>query len=100
MDYEIRPMTKTRVSRVLAGSLLFLSGMAVAQRPAQNVNPGRHPNIAAAQRLTAQAFQRIVDAQKANEWDMQGHAQKAKELLDQANNELRQAATAANRNAK
>jgi hypothetical protein len=59
-----------------------------------------HPNIAAAQRLSAQAYQRILDAQRANDWDMAGHAQKAKELLDQANNELRQAATAANRNAK
>jgi hypothetical protein len=29
---------------------------------------------------------------------MQGHAQKAKELLDQANRELKQAAEAANRN--
>jgi hypothetical protein len=42
----------------------------------------------------------VVDAQQANEWDMQGHAQKAKELLDQANNELKMAAQAANRNAK
>ncbi|HKE23180.1 MAG TPA: hypothetical protein VKB88_12515 [Bryobacteraceae bacterium] len=91
-------MTKTRVLGVLFGSFLFVAGMAVAQRPAQNVNPGRHPNIAAAQRLTAQAFQKIAAAQQANEWDMQGHAAKAKELLDQANNELRQAATAANRN--
>jgi len=31
---------------------------------------------------------------------MQGHAQKAKDLLDQANNELKAAAQAANRNAK
>ena len=72
--------------------------MAVAQRPAQNVNAGRHPNIAAAQRLTAQAYQRITAAQQANEFDMQGHAAHAKELLEQANNELRAAATAANKN--
>ena len=70
----------------------------MAQRPARNVAGGRHPNLAAAQRLSRQAWQRIVDAQKANEWDMQGHAQKAKELLDQANNELKMAAQAANRN--
>jgi hypothetical protein len=35
-------------------------------------------------------------AQTANEFDMAGHAAKAKELLDQANNELKQAAEAAN----
>ena len=39
-------------------------------------------------------------AQQANEWDMQGHAQKAKDLLDQVNNELKAAAQAANKNAK
>ena len=80
------------------GCLLFVAGMAVAQRPAQNVNAGRHPNIAAAQRLTAQAYQKITAAQQANEFDMQGHAAHAKELLEQANNELRAAATAANKN--
>lgn len=91
-------MTKTRVLGVLLGCLFTLGGLAVAQRPAQNVSGARHPNLAAAQRLSAQAYQRILDAQKANEWDMQGHAQKAKELLDQANAELKQAAQAANRN--
>jgi hypothetical protein len=75
-------------------------GVAIAQGPAENVNPGRHPNLAAAQRLTNQAFEKIVAAQQANEWDLQGHAAKAKELLDQANNELKQAAQAANRNHK
>jgi hypothetical protein len=37
-----------------------------------------------------------VDAQRANEWDLAGHAQKAKELLDQVNNELKLAAEASN----
>jgi hypothetical protein len=44
------------------------------------------------------AFERIVQAQQANEWDMNGHAQKAKELLDEASKELAKAAGAANRN--
>jgi len=92
------PMLKHRVRAALVGLLLLIGGVALAQRPARNVAAGRHPNLAAAQRLSRQAWQRIVDAQKANEWDMQGHAQKAKELLDQANNELRLAAQAANRN--
>lgn len=74
-------------------------GVAIAQRPpAENVSPHRHPNIAAAQRLANQAYQRILDAQRANEWDMDGHAAKAKDLLDQANRELKIAAEAANRN--
>jgi len=77
--------------------LLLLGAVALAQPPKRNVSGARHPNIAAAQRLSRQAWQKVVDAQQANEWDMAGHAQKAKELLDQANNELKLAAEAANR---
>jgi hypothetical protein len=84
----------------LLGAALLCGGVVLAQKPAQNVNPNRHPNLAAAQRLSARAYQKVIDAQQANEWDMQGHAAKAKELLDQVNNELKQAASAANRNAK
>lgn len=91
---------KTRWISFALGSLLLIGGVATAQRPKQNVSAGRHPNIAAAQRLSEQAWQKIVAAQEANEWDMQGHAQKAKELLDQANKELKLAAEAANRNAR
>jgi len=76
---------------LLAGSVIIAQG-----HPARNVNPARHPNLAAAQRLTDQAYNKIIAAQEANEWDMDGHAQKAKELLDQANNELKAAAEAAN----
>jgi hypothetical protein len=90
-------MMKTRVSSVVLGCLLLI-GIAAAQKPKQNVSAGRHPNIAAAQRLVQQAWQRVVNAQEANEFDMQGHAQKAKGLLDEANKELKLAAEAANRN--
>ena len=78
--------------------LIVIGSFALAQGPARNVSGARHPNLAAAQRLSQRAFEKIVEAQHANEWDMQGHAQKAKELLEQANNELKMAAQAANRN--
>lgn len=79
-------------------TLLFLmAGWPTAQRPRENVNPRRHPNIAAAQRLVEQAFNKITEAQRANEWDLAGHAEKAKRLLDEANAELKQAAEAGNR---
>lgn len=91
-------MLKHRFGIAFLGALLLIAGVALAQRPARNVSGARHPNLAAAQRLSRQAWQRVVDAQQANEWDMQGHAQKAKDLLDQANNELKMAAQAANRN--
>jgi hypothetical protein len=80
------------------GGLLLLGSVSFAAGPARNVSPARHPNIAAAQRLCHQAFERVVEAQRANEWDMEGHAQKAKDLLDQASQELKLAAEAANRN--
>jgi hypothetical protein len=92
-------MKRTGVFATVIGTALLISGLAIAQ-PKKNVSAARHPNIAAAQRLTQQAWDKIVAAQQANEWDMAGHAQKAKELLDQANNELKQAATMANKNAK
>jgi hypothetical protein len=68
-------------SKFLLGTILglacFASGVLVAQG-------ARHPNLRAAQQLVDQAFQRISDAQRANEWDMSGHAARAKDLLGQA----------------
>ena len=90
-------MIKTRFLGAVLGITLLAGGLAIAQPPKRNVSGARHPNLAAAQRLSQQAWQKVVDAQQANEWDMQGHAQKAKELLDQVNNQLKMAAEAANK---
>ena len=76
------------------GSALFIGGLAGGLAIAQPA----HPNLAAAKNLCHQAFAKISAAQTANEWDMQGHAKKAKDLLEQANNELKQAAQSANKN--
>jgi F0F1-type ATP synthase membrane subunit b/b' len=84
---------------VIPSLLLLAGGLVLAAKPVENVNPHKHPNIAAAQELVRQAFEKVNAAQKANEWDMDGHAQKAKELLDQANAELKEAAEAANHHA-
>lgn len=73
-----------------AGSLLIAQGP-----PMRNIGH-RHPNLMAAQRLCEQAYNRIVAAQQANEFDMDGHAKRAEQLLDQANHELKLAAEAAN----
>lgn len=63
---------------------------------AQNVSRARHPNLAAAQSLIERAINKISAAQVANEFDMEGHAAKAKALLDQAFTEIKLAAEAAN----
>ncbi len=87
----------------MIGKLLLGSGIlgltltvAFAAPPVDNINPQKHPNLAAAQRLSTQAYEKISAAQSANEWDMDGHAAKAKDLLDQVNRELKAAAMAAN----
>ncbi len=79
--------------KFVLGSVLcvasFASGVLVAQGP-------RHPNLRAAQDLINQAWDRITAAQQANEWDMGGHAARAKELLGQAREQIRLATEAAN----
>jgi F0F1-type ATP synthase membrane subunit b/b' len=77
--------------------IVLAASVAVAAPPVDNVSGKRHPNLAAAQRLSTRAYEKIVAAQQANEWDMAGHAQKAKDLLDQANRELKAAAETANK---
>ena len=89
-------MLKSRTLAAVLGSLLIIGGAVIAQ-PKRNVSAARHPNLAAAQRLSQQAFEKITAAQEANEWDMKGHAQKAKNLLVEVNKELKLAAEAANR---
>lgn len=80
----------------LCSAVLLLAGSAALAAPPVEDVGHRHPNLAAAQRLARQAFEKISEAQKANEFDMDGHAQKAKDLLDQVNRELKEAAEAAN----
>jgi hypothetical protein len=93
-----------KISKTLAGAVLVAAliggSVAVAQKPVEDISGKRHPNLAAAQRLSEQAFNKITAAQEANEWDMQGHAAKAKDLLDQVNKELKLAAESANKNHK
>jgi len=90
-------MNKTAVALAVC---LSLAGFAFAQKPARNVSASKHPNLAAAQQLVTQAYQKVNAAQNANEFDLGGHAKKAKELLEQVNNELKLAAEAANRSHK
>jgi len=94
-------MTKARILLSTAlGAALISGGLAMAQKPVDNVSGKKHPNLAAAQRLSQEAWEKVGAAQQANEWDMNGHAAKAKDLLDQVNRELKLAAEAANKNHK
>ena len=55
-----------------------------------------HPNMKAAEADLARAWTHITAAQKANEFDLDGHAQKAKDAIKTASDELKLAAETAN----
>jgi hypothetical protein len=56
-----------------------------------------HPNLKAADAALATAWDKITAAQKANEFDMDGHAAKAKDAIKLAVDEIKLAAEAANK---
>ena len=80
----------------IAVMAVMLAGVSVF---AANVGM-KHPNLKAAQLLIEKAVKKVSAAQVANEFDMDGHAAKAKDLLDQAYTEIKLAAEAANQNKK
>ena len=82
---------------LLAANAIALTLLAGSVAYAQKVSAARHPNLAAAQRMIEQATAKLSAAQEANEFDMKGHAAKAKHLIDEAYGEIKQAAEAANR---
>ena len=86
-------MKKLLSAGVLCASMMFAS--VAAAKPVTNVG-GKHPNLAAAQRLVEQAYEKITAAQKANEYQLGGNAAKAKDLLEQVNTLLKEAARTAN----
>jgi hypothetical protein len=74
---------------------LLAGGIVLAQNPpAQDIDPHRHPHLSMAQHHLAEAFDSINHAQQANDWDLQGHAAHAKDLIDQASREVKEAARA------
>lgn len=79
----------------LALALGVIPVVAIADQPFLDVDPARHGNLAAAQQLSRQAFDKLSAAQQANPSDLGGHAQKAKNLLIQVNQEIALAAQAA-----
>lgn len=83
------------LAAVLILCLAFI-GATFAQRPEANIDPSKHPNLAEAQHHILQAFEKIDEAQRANKDQFGGHAEKAKQLLDQASRELKEGAEFAN----
>ena len=79
---------------LICGTVLY----AQMNPPVVNIDPHRHGNMAAAQSSIVEAYQRLNRAERENDDQLGGHAQKAKEFLVQADEEIRLAANVANRN--
>jgi hypothetical protein len=78
--------------------IAFGCAMAVAQSPTVTVDPSQHGALSAAQQSIVQAFASITEAQRNNDSHLGGHAGRAKELLIQADEEIRLAADFADNN--
>jgi hypothetical protein len=76
------------------GAVLVLAaaGVAVAQGPVVNIG-GKHPNLRDAQQHIVAAYGKIDAAQHDRHESLGGHGERAKELLVQADAEIRAAAT-------
>jgi len=95
-------MLKKTLLAGVVGAAMVVTFCACAQQggsnePVLNVDKQRHGNIARAQELSRQAYDAMTAAQETNEYDLGGHAARAKNLLSQANQEMKLAAEAANR---
>jgi len=87
--------TKSLLINTILSGALFCSGVGLSQEPVQDIDKKLHANLAAAQSHVVEANKYVAAAQIDNRGDMQGHAEKARDLLVQVNNELKAAAQAA-----
>jgi len=95
MNMNQRVLRNLIIGGVVIG-LLSLSITVFGQQAADKVSAAKHPDLAAAQQFVESATNKLDAAQKANDFDMNGHAAKAKDLLTQAYAEIKQAAEAIN----
>lgn len=71
---------------------LIGGGALLAQRPAENINPQKHPNLTASQHALREAWGKADEAQRENKDELGGHAAAAKEHIEAADRELKAAA--------
>lgn len=87
---------KNFIAGTVLGLVLGCSASIVAQSPVVNIGD-RHGNLRSAQEYIVAAWQKIDAAQVDNRYNLGGHAGRAKQLLMQADEQLRLAADVANR---
>lgn len=86
---------QSRFLRPLVLALVVAAPLSLAVAQKKTDGKYSHPNLAAADRLCTQAFAKLEAAQAANEYDLGGHAAKAKALIKQAQDEIKLATAAA-----
>lgn len=90
-------MKKALFIGIILGAASTFGCATMAQQGSPYVDIGnRHGNLRHAQENIVQAWQLISDAQIDNDSRLGGHAARAKDLLTQANEELRLAADVSN----
>jgi len=83
----------------LGAELMGQGGPPPVQGGPPPVNVGkRHGNMRAAQGFIQQAWVKVDSAQQDNNYNLGGHAGRAKDLLAEASDEIKLAAEAANQN--
>ncbi len=85
-------MNRKNVFLGVLGVALIGGGVLLAQRPVENIDPHRHSNLAAAQHDLQEAWGKTDEAQRENKDELGGHASKAKEHIEAADRELKEAA--------
>jgi hypothetical protein len=83
-----------KIRKLVVGTILSLGLFASGVVVGQNVSAHRYPNLFAAQSFIEQAIDKISVAQRENEFDLGGHGNKAKDLLNQAYQEVKLASRA------
>ncbi len=91
-------LKKSRFVLSSFGVMALGSIMAAAQAPVVSIDAQQHGELAQAQSNLVQAYSDVVQAQRNNFSHLGGHAQRAKDLISQANEELRLAADRADAN--
>lgn len=89
-----------RKTKSLAAGIIAVAGSAIvlfAEAPVVNIDQFKHGNLWSAQKDIVAAYEKIGDAQRANRDRLGGHAEKARELLVEADKELKLAAEYANK---
>ena len=83
------------IARISTAIVLGTAVFAFGQAPVVNIG-NNHGNLRRAQQSIVSAYQSINAAQRDNDGQLGGHAQRAKDLLVQADQELRLAANVSN----